>query len=97
MQNEPHHKETGFLPMQNKAAQISFAVTAKLISAFVFATQIVQFLYFLNPKFTASNSVLVQLGLCQTWSETQKTGFLVSRLKSDSWKMAFLLYESNKK
>ena len=55
--------------------QISFAVIAKLISAFVFATRIVQFLYFLNPKFPAS-SHLVQLGLFQTWSETPKTGFL---------------------
>ena len=34
--------------------QISFAVTAKLISVFVFATRIVQSLYFLNPKFQAS-------------------------------------------
>ena len=33
--------------------QISFAVTAKLISAFVFATQIIQSLYFLKPKFQA--------------------------------------------
>ena len=39
-------------------AQISFAVTAKLISAFVFATQIVQFLFYLNPKFQASSSFL---------------------------------------
>ena len=31
-------------------------VTAKLISAFVFATRIVQSLYFLNPKFQASSS-----------------------------------------
>ena len=31
--------------------QISFAVTAKLISASVFATRIVQSLYFLNPNF----------------------------------------------
>ena len=30
--------------------QISFAVTAKLISAFVFATRKVQSLYFINPK-----------------------------------------------
>ena len=30
--------------------QISFAVTAKLISAFVFATQIVQSIYYLNPS-----------------------------------------------
>ena len=38
--------------------QISFAVTAKLISAFVYATRIVQFLYFLNPKFQASSYLL---------------------------------------
>ena len=38
--------------------QISFAVTAKLISAFVFATWIVQFLFYLNPKFQASSSFL---------------------------------------
>ena len=35
--------------------QISFAVTAKLISAFAFATWIVQYLYFLNTKFQASS------------------------------------------
>ena len=39
-------------------AQISFAVTAKLISAFIFATRIVQFLFYLNPKFQASSSFL---------------------------------------
>ena len=38
--------------------QISFAVTAKLISAFVFATRIVQFLLYLTPKFQASSSFL---------------------------------------
>ena len=37
---------------------ISFAVTAKLISAFVFATQIVQSLYFQNTKFQASSHLL---------------------------------------
>ena len=35
--------------------QISFAVTAKLISAFVFATRTVQSLYFLNAKFQTSS------------------------------------------
>ena len=35
--------------------QISFAVTAKLISAFVFATWIVQSFYYLNLKFQASS------------------------------------------
>ena len=38
--------------------QISFAVTAKLISAFVFATRIVQSLFFLNLKFQASSHLL---------------------------------------
>ena len=38
--------------------QISFAGTAKLISAFVFAIRIVQSLYYLNPKFKASSHLL---------------------------------------
>ena len=37
--------------------------TAKLISAFVFAIQIVQSLYYLNPKFQASNHLLSQYSL----------------------------------
>ena len=39
-------------------AQVSRAVTAQLISAFVFATQIVQFLYSLNLKFQGSSHLL---------------------------------------
>ena len=38
--------------------QISFAVTAKLISAFVFASRKIQFLYFLNLKFQPSGYLL---------------------------------------
>ena len=38
--------------------QISFAVTAKLISAFVFAIRIVQFLFYINTKFQASSHLL---------------------------------------
>ena len=38
--------------------QISFAVTTKLISAFVFATWIIQSLSFLNPKFQVSCHLL---------------------------------------
>ena len=33
--------------------------TAKLINTFVFATGIVKFIYFLNPKFPASNHLLL--------------------------------------
>ena len=38
--------------------QISCAVTAQLISAFLFAILIVQSLYYLNPKFQASSHLL---------------------------------------
>ena len=42
--NELHRDKTRFLPIDVKTkVQISFTVTAKLISAFVFFTQIVQF------------------------------------------------------
>ena len=35
---EPRHEKTNILHMRKKKTQISFAVTAKLISAFVFAS-----------------------------------------------------------
>ena len=47
-------KKPAFVYAKKKKTQISFAVTAKLISAFVFATGIVQSFYFLNPKYQAS-------------------------------------------
>ena len=56
--NEPCYEKTGFLHMRKTKTQISFAVNVKLISAFVFATQIVQSLYSLNPKFQASRYLL---------------------------------------
>ena len=46
-----------FLHAKTKT-QISCAVTAQLISAFVFAIQIVQSLYYLNTKFQASSHLL---------------------------------------
>ena len=51
--NEPPHKKTSILHMRKQRRR-----TAKLISAFVFATRIVQFLYFLNPKFPVFNHLL---------------------------------------
>ena len=45
-------RKPAFCICENKGADQQ--VTAKLISAFVFAKRIVQFLYFLNPKFQAS-------------------------------------------
>ena len=74
--------ENRIFPYAKTKTQISFAVTAKLISAFVFATRTVQSLSFLNTKFQASSQFLraAQPDLCGTWSETPKTGFLTSRL-----------------
>ena len=46
--NEPPHGKTNNL---HRRKQRRRSVTAQLISAFVFATLIVQFLYFLNPNF----------------------------------------------
>ena len=47
-----------FFAYAKTKTQISCAVTAKLISAYVFATWIVQTLYFLNPTFQASSQLL---------------------------------------
>ena len=46
-----------FCICENKE-QISFAVTAKLIRTFVFATRMVQSLFFLNPKFQVTSYLL---------------------------------------
>ena len=70
--NEPPHGKTNNLHRrkQRRRSAPAFAVTAKLISAFVFATRIVQFLFYLNPKFQASSSFLCLYSLCRTCSET---------------------------
>ena len=52
-----------FFACAKTKTHISFAVTAKLISAFVFALRIVQSLYYLNPKFQASIHLLLQYSL----------------------------------
>ena len=54
--DEPPREKTGFCICENKDEdQI---LTAKLISAFVFATRIAESLFFLNPKFQASIHLL---------------------------------------
>ena len=50
-------RKPAFCICENKEAD-QLAVTAKLISAFVFATWIVQSIYFLNTKFQASSHLL---------------------------------------
>ena len=50
---EPRREKTSFLHMQKQRRR-----SASQISAFVFATGIVQSLYYLNPKFQASSHLL---------------------------------------
>ena len=54
---EPHREKIGFANAKTKA-QNSFAVTAKLNSAFVFTTRIVPFIFLLKPKFQACSLFL---------------------------------------
>ena len=57
--SEPPRRKTNNLHMRKQRRRsASFAVTAKLISAFVFATRIVHFIFFLNPKFPVSSHLL---------------------------------------
>ena len=51
-------RKLAFCICENKDADQLRGYSAKLISAFVFATRIVQSLYFLNPKFQASSRLL---------------------------------------
>ena len=51
-------RKPAFCICEKTKTQISFAVTAKLISAFVFAIRIEHSLYYLNPKFQASSHLL---------------------------------------
>ena len=63
-------------------ALISFAVTLKLISAIVFATQCtIPHLHTAKISSFQHSFVTVQAGLCGTWLVTPKTGFLALRLK----------------
>ena len=69
-----------FFAYAKTKTQISFALTGKLISAFVFAIRLVKSLYYLNSDISSLSHLLWLYGLCRTRSETPKTGFLITRL-----------------
>ena len=64
-------------------AQISCTVTTQLISAFVFATWIVQSLYFLNPKFQTSSLFCG----CAAWFMSELFGNSEDRFSHDTAQM----------
>ena len=61
-------------------AQISFAVTTKLIRTFVFATWIVQFLCFLNAKFPDASHLLCLYSLVCVRPDWKSQCFLMAYL-----------------
>ena len=63
--------------MSSRIRKSTISITSKLISAFVYAIRIIQFI-FLNLNVPASSHLLC---LYRTWSETQIVGFLARRLK----------------
>ena len=77
--------------MCKNKGEISFIVTAKLISAFVFSTLIVQFLYFVNPKFPASSHLIsaCTARFVSNLFEKHIVGFFMSQLLY-SFEAAFL-------
>ena len=83
------------LKIEKTKAQISNAVTAQLISNFVFATLVVQSLLVLNPKCHAStkpSSVVEQAVLCRTGRSPQGFSSFLSFFLSFflSWKLIFI-------
>ena len=77
--------------------QISFPVTAKLISAFVFATWIVQSLSFLNTKFQASSHFLwLRSLICVRHGRKHEDRFsqVVADLIHSMSKPAFCIWEN---
>ena len=56
--DEPSREKTKDLHNAKTKAQISCAVAEQLISAFIFVTRIVLFLFYLYPKFQASSFML---------------------------------------
>ena len=55
---EPHHERNRLLPIRKQRRRSAMQVPAQLTSAFVFASRIVKFLYFLSPKCPASSHLL---------------------------------------
>ena len=87
---------TALIAYAKTKTQISFAVTAKLISTFVFATKIVQSLYFLYTKFQAS-SHLVRLysPICVGPGRKPRRPVFSQRGSYDYAKTKFLLFMIN--
>ena len=65
-----------------------------LFVCFCYSDSTIHHLHVHNISSFLSSPVTVQAGLCQTWSETPKTGFLALRLIYDAVSNEFLQYKT---
>ena len=72
MSDEPRHKKHACLHMYNRAADHRLCFRSEESTIPLFPRSEISSLY--------PSSVVVQPGLCRTWSENPETGFLVTRL-----------------
>ena len=80
--NEPHHEKTGLSICENKDAdQLRSNQEADQHLCFRYIDRTIPLLSKSEISCLYPSSVAVQPGLCQTWSETPKTGFLTTMLK----------------
>ena len=76
---EPHYEKIGFLHIENKEAdQLRSNRDQRL--CFRYTDSTIPLLPKSEISSLSPSSVTVQPGLCRTWSETLKTGFLTTRL-----------------
>ena len=82
LSNEPRHKKADFCLCENKGAdQLRSNCEADQRLCFHYADSTLSLLIKSEISRFYAASGIVHVGLCQTCSETPKTGFLASRLK----------------
>ena len=81
LSNEPRHKKPRFCLCENKGAdQLRSNCTADQRLCFRYTDSTLSLLIKSEISSFYAASGTVHVGLCQTWLETPKTGFLASRL-----------------
>ena len=80
LKNEPHHDKIWFCHMWSIKARISLRTRAVWSAPLLITAWIVSIFEILS-LFPAS--LAAQAGLCLTWSQAPKTGFLLTRLEYD--------------
>ena len=82
MLNEPRHEKTSFCICKNKDAdQLRGNREADQRLCFRYTDSTISLLSKYEISSPQPSCVVVEPGLCGTWSETPKTGFLTTRLK----------------